>query len=682
MKRAQSIFKTVTALLLAAVLVFTAFPVAAVTEDARLYKGSFRMVSFDGESAEDWYYSDSYFASSGKISNVHLRTMSAVLASAAMFHPEQERPEQEIGDLLTDIGFGDCEIDYKNMTVTAPTTIGSVIAHKTVDGMPLILVAIRGNHYQQEWASNFLAGEEGDPEGFSDAAEKVLSRIKQYREFAHISSRAKYWVTGYSRAGAVANLVGRTLNEEADSYGATADDLYVYTFEAPNCSADDTLYQNIHNIADCNDLVPCVFPSGWGLGLNGVKEFIGNKDDSIMAKSFDIVAKDFTTDVWMVKKSDFLRQLTTFLSDKISRELYVNLMQAPMMALSEILFSKSDEEISEIMSFLDDTRQSLLSDSGASMLILRTLAAPESNRTIQSVTDFICKHLEKTRNSDVPLSDSEFETLKENVKPLVNLLMKLVTPELYYTQKDENGKELKLPFYHLLTFSNHFSELLTPHYGSSVFALLKAEDSYYADGFTVSPGAAFYGGESVSAERAREVGFTDSDIAFLQNGYDISLSSEIKQLEENDVTEDAWLAIDKLCKRSEKTTAYHSVSLTKQLGFRTLKVDTPFSDNKITLTAEDDGAFERSYSVISFDGKTSKRITPQTEIRDGTAFLSLEAPLSGVYAVVYSTADTKKSAVMEVVTLIGFAIILLLLAITGFLLIRRIHRQKRKQPYN
>lgn len=678
MKRAHVIIKAAAALLLAAVMLFAALPVAAVKGEERLYKGSFRLVSFEGETDESWYYSDSYFASSGKLSDVHLRTMSAVLASAAMFHPEQERPEQQIEDILTDIGFGDCEIDYKHMTFNTPETIGSVIAHKTVDGMPLILVAVRGNHYQQEWASNFCAGEEGDPQGFSEAAQKVLSRIKYYREFAGITGRAKYWITGYSRAGAVANLVGRALNEDAEAYGATADDMYVYTFEAPNCSADDTLYQNIHNIADYNDLVPCVYPSGWGLGLNGVKEFIGNKDDAIMAKSFDIVAENFTTDVWMVKKADFLKQLTAFLSDKISRVMYVNLLQEPMMTLSAMLFSKTDAEIGAIMSYLEDTRQSALSDSGANLLIVRTLAAPESANTIQAVTDFFCKHLDKAYSEDVPLTEGELETLKDNVKPLVNVLMKLVTPELYYTQKDDSGKELNLPFYHLLTFSNHFNELIEPHYGSNVFAQLKAEDDHYAEGFAVSPGAVFYNGETVSAARAKELGFSDDDIKYLQNGYDLSLTSDIQPLAQKDVAEDAWIAIDKAQKRSEKAAAYQTVTLTKHTGFRTAAPETPFKENNITLSVEDDGSTERSYAVIAFiDGKAS-RLTPETERRDGSALLTVEAPQSGVYAVVYATAETQKTAVAEVVTQVGFAAVLLLLAFTGFLLFRRLRLQKHR----
>ena len=64
------------ALILTAAFVPTIY--AAETED-ELIKGAFTMVTFDGfdPGEQAYYYSDSYFASSGKGSNAHLRTMSA-----------------------------------------------------------------------------------------------------------------------------------------------------------------------------------------------------------------------------------------------------------------------------------------------------------------------------------------------------------------------------------------------------------------------------------------------------------------------------------------------------------------------------------------------------------------------------------------------------------------------------
>ena len=45
------------------------------------------------------------------------------------------------------------------------------------------------------------------------------------------TASVKIWITGYSRAGAVANLVAARLDEDS-SYSQK--DVYAYTFSAPN----------------------------------------------------------------------------------------------------------------------------------------------------------------------------------------------------------------------------------------------------------------------------------------------------------------------------------------------------------------------------------------------------------------------------------------------------------------
>ena len=684
MKRFKAAVRFFTSFILAAALLCSAASAAAAPDTDRLYKGSFKLYSFEGETDMPFYFSDSFFTKSGKTSDVHLRTMSSVLAFAAQFSEDSKEPDKNIRDVLIDIGCVDEEINFKNMTVTSPNTIGSAIAHKFIGGVPLIIVAIRGNQYKEEWASNFTAGEEGDPEGFSEAASKVLARIKQYREFAHISGKAKYWVTGYSRAGAVANLVGRTLNEESEAYNTTADDLYVYTFEAPNCSADDTQYENIHNVADCNDIVPCVFPEDWGISRNGVAEPIGDEDDSVMAKSFDMAAEGFTTDVWKVKKKVFLKQFTTFLSDNISRKTYVNLMQEPLCALSQIVLSKGEVDFNDLMDFVDEVWQSATQDSGMVWILLKVFSAPESENTIKSVTEFIAKHMDKVYDeSDTFLTEEEYETLKESIKPLVNVLLLLVTPELYCTQDDGDGNELKLPFYHLLTFFNNASEFIDPHYGSSVFSLLIAEDDHYKEGFTVPPGDVYYGetkqsdGEN-AAQRAKALGFSDSDIVYLQNGYDISLITEDVTLRENEADEEVLKALRSSKSQSERLDSYHSITLTKQIGFRSLPAEAPFAENTVSVSVEDDQTEKRTYSVLCCDGKAVRRITPQTEFQDGVARLTFEAPESGVYAVAFSSQTTVKEAGFEIFTVIGFALIALLWLIAAIILVRRLRRNRKK----
>ena len=51
-----------------------------------------------------------------------------------------------------------------------PDTIGTAIAHKKINDHDVVAIAIRGEKYEQEWVSNFIAGLSGDANGFADAA--------------------------------------------------------------------------------------------------------------------------------------------------------------------------------------------------------------------------------------------------------------------------------------------------------------------------------------------------------------------------------------------------------------------------------------------------------------------------------------------------------------------------------
>ncbi|MBP5291907.1 MAG: hypothetical protein J6Y90_04755 [Lachnospiraceae bacterium] len=143
----------------------------------------------------------------------------------------------------------------------------------------------------------------------------------QYLSEQGITGPVKLWITGYSRGGAVANLVGGELDnwsdmiailgekgfideqsEEAEAinyYVAgfdllknadisfTKEDIYVYCFEPPagrlisedrTASADDTkvvqkneeYYGNIFNIVNPNDLVIYSVPAAYGFGRYGI----------------------------------------------------------------------------------------------------------------------------------------------------------------------------------------------------------------------------------------------------------------------------------------------------------------------------------------------------------------------------------------------------------------------------
>ena len=126
------------------------------SERVKVIRDSF---SYYGASDDVFYYTDDYFAGSGKDKNEHLRTMSLCLASAAM--SDAEYSAKNAVELLTKIGFEDIETFDYDVTPTADT-IGCVIAQKEYNDKVILAVAVRGGNYGDEVINLVDSGTEGD----------------------------------------------------------------------------------------------------------------------------------------------------------------------------------------------------------------------------------------------------------------------------------------------------------------------------------------------------------------------------------------------------------------------------------------------------------------------------------------------------------------------------------------
>lgn len=155
----------------------------------------------------------------------------------------------------------------------------------------LISVSVRGAGYGAEWASNVTIGDlatnkipaNGRHWGFDKAAKDVCSGIQTYLEKHNINSDAKYWITGFSRAGATANLVAGYVTDGAESiYHTHQRDVYGFSWECPQGAAttENALnYKNLHNIINAMDAVPKVSPDKFDhqrLGVDYVMPYYGN----------------------------------------------------------------------------------------------------------------------------------------------------------------------------------------------------------------------------------------------------------------------------------------------------------------------------------------------------------------------------------------------------------------------
>ena len=132
-----------------------------------------------------------------------------------------------------------------------------------IDGNPktLIVVVIRGTQGDwDEWRSNFEVGSNLTHEGFNIAMRDLSGRFDNYilEHGLYVNPQNNIvLITGHSRGGAVANLKGANLNSGGHDI-VLQENLYVYTFGAPNTTRDATRHLNIFNIINRNDAITLV----------------------------------------------------------------------------------------------------------------------------------------------------------------------------------------------------------------------------------------------------------------------------------------------------------------------------------------------------------------------------------------------------------------------------------------
>ena len=419
---------------LAIVMIAGLLSVSFTAEENNLITGKFTyMPSFTDDSAtEDFYYSDDYFAAPSSTQNVHLTSMSMALAFAIM----EIEGSSYITDLFSKIGFEDLQTNDLDITPTKDT-IGTAIAHKKVNGKDLVAVSIRGNKYGAEWASNLIAGAEGNIEGFDSAAEKVIGRIKDYIS-THNLENVQLWIAGYSRAGSVADLVGVYVNENLERFSTTADDVFVYCFEAPRCCASDKVYQNIYCVKNKNDLLTYVYPKSWGLYTNGV-EIVTGADLTVKTVKIDIMGDDKVIDVSEEDMAEFNSKLIDFIAATLTREKFSGDFDDSVSELIELFFSKSTDEWKAVAAKMDTTTllAKIMTNSRAVYVLLNEGMAGvmrhNSDKMYQQFTDEMKIVLgELFSADDLGLSEVDYQRILDNLYPLLRAVGPVLVEDYYY----------------------------------------------------------------------------------------------------------------------------------------------------------------------------------------------------------------------------------------------------------
>ena len=138
-------------------------------------------------------------------------------------------------------------------------SLSGVIGMKRIGNCTVIAAAACGQGYGNEWASNFKVGGGERHEGFEAAARLFEEQLAQYLKDKGIEGSKKLWVSGFSRASAVGNILA------ADMIGSSEfDAVYAYLFGVPRTTRQPVRYPGIYNICGQYDPVPSVPLQTWG----------------------------------------------------------------------------------------------------------------------------------------------------------------------------------------------------------------------------------------------------------------------------------------------------------------------------------------------------------------------------------------------------------------------------------
>lgn len=260
---------------------------------------TFEMVNNEVAMKCDFEYTDDFFNQSAYNYNHKLAIASCCFATSAMVKDGAPFNDPESAKtMLKTIGFGNnggeavsCYGYQKSPTMNS---IACVVSNKNIGDTSIIAVAVRGGGYEGEWAGNFNVGNGTNHAGFDVAKQQVCDNIIKFmnQDGVTLNKNVKFWITGYSRAAATANLLAADVNNkklvgtsacyDLNDYNYSADDVFAYCFETPRNTRDknakNATYNNIFNIVNRIDPVPRVAPAAWSYVRYGKDCYLPSKE--------------------------------------------------------------------------------------------------------------------------------------------------------------------------------------------------------------------------------------------------------------------------------------------------------------------------------------------------------------------------------------------------------------------
>ena len=337
----------------------------------------------EGSYELEFDYEDSYFLANPEDYNKNLSLLSfgAAVSTGDVI---------SLGDFFGAAGFKDIAF-YGYDTAPSADTVGYSFAHKVIEGYDVVAITARGLNYGMEWSNNFLIGETGNHQGFYARAQEVYASLTAYVTEKCNTGNLKLWLSGYSRGGAIVNVLSDII-VRSDDVKVYHDSFYAYTFEAPAGLNTEDLgtYAFVHNVVNSNDVIANIPPAQYGLGRCGVDYEIYDENVSTIMRAFDEEAiipefqpTDDLGDEMLNSDTEFCGFLLNSVFNKDieedentdvyanTREQYVNNYQAGLSNLIGYMFSLSATTRSAMLEDLQNLGFGALSiimdDTGAAL---------------------------------------------------------------------------------------------------------------------------------------------------------------------------------------------------------------------------------------------------------------------------------------------------------------------------
>ena len=240
---------------------------------------------------DTYYYSDDWFGDKPEKDNEELALASMQLVGSAV----TDDADGTSAAFLKSMGFED--VGFSDFASQDPDDFNYTWGRKTLDdGTTLVAVAVQSSTPDQNlkkkgWKQNFIVNgdsTEGDHFAYQRAVGKMIEGIAALGE----GDKVKYWITGHSRGGGIANVLAAKLPEKLGDKNAG---IFAYTFEAP-ATTDESMsgsgdYGYIHNYLCGDDFITMI--PGWGMTRYGDShEVLDKKRDEGLSDELAALGSD------------------------------------------------------------------------------------------------------------------------------------------------------------------------------------------------------------------------------------------------------------------------------------------------------------------------------------------------------------------------------------------------------